>query len=188
MPRPCASTSVAFSVPMPEIRPACAADAQRLSALARWVWLQTYASDGVRESFAAYVDSAFATAELVRLIGDPTQRLWVVEHEGHLLAWAHLNLSSVCPVSGLTGLQAELSRLYVVPPAAGKGLGSALLRQLRAAAPAHALWLSAWEGNAGALRFYRREQAVPLGETWFELGQERHRNEVLAWPALEGTQ
>ena len=170
---------------MPEARPACAADAPRLSALACWVWLQTYASEGVRESYAAYLDVAFAQAELVRLIADPTQRMWVVEREGHLLAWGHLDLSSACPVPGLTGLQAELSRLYVVPPAAGQGLGASLLRQLRSAVPGHALWLSAWEGNASALRFYRREHAVLLGEAWFELGQERHRNEVLAWPALE---
>lgn len=170
---------------MPDIRPACAADAPRLAALARWVWLQTYAVEGVHESFAGYLDSAFATAELARLIADPTQRMWVAERESHLLAWAHLDLSASCPLPGLAGPQAELSRLYVVPPAAGQGLGTALLRQLRSALPSYTTWLRAWEGNAGALRFYSREGAVLLGETWFELEQERHRNEVLAWPALE---
>jgi len=35
------------------------------------------------------------------------------------------------------------------------------------------------------LRFYRREGAQLLGETWFGLDGQRHRNELLGWPALE---
>lgn len=170
---------------MPEIRLARVADVPRLAALARWVWLQTYAAAGVRESFVGYLERAFATAELARLIADPSQRMWVAEQEAELLAWAHLDLGAACPVPGLAGEPAELSRLYVAPPAAGQGLGAALLRQVRAALPTHAIWLSVWEGNAGALRFYQREGASPLGETWFELERERHRNDVLAWPPLE---
>ena len=172
---------------MPEtLRRAEVADAPRLSALARWVWLQTYADFGVRDSFVAYLDQAFGVEALSRLIADAAgQPMWVVEQGGHLRAWAHVDLTAACPLPGLSGPQAELCRLYVVPPAAGQGLGAALLRRLREALPAQALWLSAWEGNADALRFYRREGARPLGETWFELGPERHRNEVLGWSALK---
>lgn len=170
---------------MPDLRVARPEDAPRLSQLACWVWLQTYAQDGVRASFADYLASAFAPATLAALISDETQALWVAEQDGHLLAWAHGDLGATCPVAGVLGPQLELSRLYVVPPAQGRGLGAALLRRLRAAQPDRAFWLSAWERNEGALRFYRREGARLLGETWFELGQERHRNEVLAWPALQ---
>lgn len=185
MPRPCATTSAASNGPMPDFRAASLDDAPRLSQLASWVWLHTYAQDGVRASFADYLERTFSPATLAGLIDSKTQTLWVAEQDGHLLAWAHGDLGAACPVAGVYGPQAELSRLYVVPPAQGRGLGAALLRRLRASWPERAFWLSAWVCNEGALRFYRREGARQLGETWFELGTERHRNEVLAWSALQ---
>lgn len=165
------------------IRRADVADAPALSALARWVWLQTYATDGVRDSFVGYLDQSFAPGTLAHLIQRADQPMWLVHEGQHLVAWAHVAMDRSPPDGACGEGQAELERLYVVPPRAGQGLGARLLRYVRRSLPAHALWLRAWAGNSGALRFYRREGAALMGETWFELEGERHRNEVLAWPA-----
>ena len=158
------------------LRAAVEADLARIAALARWVWLDAYADQGVSASFARYVEQAFDPAALRQSL--QREPMWVIEDGEYLQAWAELD-SAAAPD------KIELSRLYVAPPLHGQGLGARLLRHVRAVNGRRALWLSAWEGNSGALRFYRREGAQLLGETWFELDGQRHRNELLGWPALE---
>jgi len=163
---------------MPELRAATEADLPRIAALARWVWLDSYASEGLSKAHAGYLDAAFATAVLGRTL--QSEPMWLIEEGEFLQAWAELNDSAADD-------KVELVRLYVAPPLHGQGLGARLLRHARASHPRRSLWLSAWEGNTGALKFYRREGAHLIGETWFELDGQRHRNEVLAWPAQEGS-
>jgi GNAT superfamily N-acetyltransferase len=163
------------------MRRAQAEDAPRIAALARWVWLDRYSIDGgVNGDVADYLKHEFDEQVLALSTG----RQWLIERGNVLLAWAQLDDASPCPVDS-GGPAIELKRLYVSPRSQGQGLGARLLRQCRQESPKQRLWLSAWVGNAGALRFYRREGAGYWGETWFELGGERHRNEVLGWPPLE---
>lgn len=161
---------------MPELRVATEADLPRIAALARWVWLDSYASDGLSTAYASYLDDAFAPAALRQTLR--REAMWVIEESEFLQAWAELDGSAADD-------KVELVRLYVAPPLHGQGLGARLVRHARASHPKRSLWLKAWEGNAGALKFYRREGARLIGETWFVLDGQRHRNEVLAWPALE---
>ena len=163
------------------LRAAATADLPRISALARWVWLDSYASEGVSASYADHVERAFS----IEALGESAGSHWLIESaDGFLLAWAHVDPVAVCPVAVIDH-GVELAQLYVAPPCQGRGLGLRLLRQSRELNPRRPLWLSAWEGNAGALRFYRREGASLLGETWFELDGQRHRNEVLGWEPLQ---
>jgi len=168
---------------MPEavLRLAAETDLPRIAALARWVWLDSYAQPGVSESFAQYVQEAFDLDPLRQAL---TSGMWVIEDGEFLLAWAHADVHAHCPVER-DEMLVELVRLYVAPPHCGKGYGKRLLDHVRATYAQRAVWLTPWEGNAGALRFYRREGASLWGETWFELDGQRHRNEVLGWPALE---
>ena len=163
---------------MAELRAATEADLPRIAALARWVWLDSYASEGLSAAYAGYLDEAFSPAALRQTL--QREPMWVIEAGEFLQAWAELDASAADD-------RVELVRLYVAPPFHGQGLGARLLRHARASNPARPLWLGAWEGNAGALRFYRREGASLIGETWFELDGQRHRNEMLGWPALELT-
>ncbi|MBY0233623.1 MAG: GNAT family N-acetyltransferase [Burkholderiaceae bacterium] len=168
-----------------ELRLARPDDAARIAALARWVWLDSYASDGVSEAFAGYLRREFDEQALRRAIDLSPH--WLVQEGEMLQGWAQLDAGAECPALLPAGIEqaVELHRLYIAPPCVGRGLGVRLLRQVRQQWPQRALWLSAWEGNEGALRFYRREGAQLWGEAWFELDGQRHRNEVLGWPALE---
>ena len=153
----------------------------RIAALARWVWLNTYAKEGVSVSFAGYIDRAFDPATLRATL---PERMWLIEEGEYLLAWVHVDLDSACPTTH-AGPTVEITRLYVAPSRHGQGFGRRLLAKVCEVFVDRAVWLSTWEGNAGALSFYRREGAEFWGETWFELDGQRHRNEVLAWPALK---
>ena len=183
MPRPCVTTSAASSAPMPELREASAQDLPALSQLITWVWLQTYADQGVRPAFADHLHETYSPEALEAWL-EPAHRCWLAEDEGHLQGMVHVSLDSRCPVAWQQGQDAEVCELYVVPPLARRGLGRALLAQARGQLPGRALWLSVWAPNERAIAFYERQQARRLGETWFELEQQRHLNWIYGWPAL----
>ncbi|MFG6415794.1 GNAT family N-acetyltransferase [Roseateles sp. DC23W] len=159
------------------LRRACADDAPRLAALAQWVWLDSYADAGVEDRFLPYLSESFVPAAFERLIADPARVLWVLEERGALQGLAQLRRDAAAPVPAAAS--AELERLYVAPPCTNRGLGAQLLAAARQTWPQHSLWLSVWDGNEGALRFYAREGGHVVGETDFLLDGQPIRNLVI---------
>jgi len=162
-------------------RRARADDAPRLAALARWVWLDSYAADGVEARFLPYLAESFTPAVFEQLIADPLQVLWLTEGEGGALQ-GFAQLRHGVPAPAAEPLRVELERLYVAPPCTGRGLGARLLAAARATWPGEALWLSVWAGNEGARRFYGREGGRIIGETDFMLDGQPIPNLVFAFP------
>jgi ribosomal protein S18 acetylase RimI-like enzyme len=162
------------------LRRACADDAPRLAALARWVWLDSYAVDGVEQRFLNYLEDAFTAAAFERAMADAHQALWVLEEGAALQGFAQIRRGVQAPVPAASGV--ELERLYVAPPCTGRGLGSRLLQASRETWPGEGLWLTVWVGNAGALRFYAREGGRIVGQTHFMLDGQAIDNEVVDFP------
>jgi len=166
------------------LRRARAADADLIASLARWVWLDSYALDGVDRRALAYLAAAFTPAVFEQLVADPACALWVLENDaGVLSGFAQLRRGVPAPVP-VPGAQPdiELERLYVAPPCTGRGLGRELLAAARNTWPGRPLWLSVWVGNDGAQRFYQREGATVIGRTHFILDGEAIDNLVFAFP------
>ncbi len=162
------------------LRRARAQDAPRLAALARWVWLDSYATDGVEPRFLPYLDESFSPAAFERAVADPRQALWLQEEGAALQGFAQALRGAPAPVP--SDAQVELTRLYVAPPCTGRGLGARLLHAARETWPGEGLWLSVWVGNEGALRFYAREGGRHAGQTQFMLDGQAIANEVIAFP------
>lgn len=164
------------------LRAASAADANRLAVLATQVWLDTYATDGIRETIAAEVLRSFSPPTVGALIAEPAVTFVLAENSGHLIGFAqwtagagHALINGVNP--------AELNRLYVQQRAAGRGVGTLLLQSAERAARSQGvdiLWLQAWVHNDRALRFYAKHTYVDLGSADFRMGDEVHENRVLA--------
>lgn len=164
------------------VRPADAADALCLSVLAMQVFLDTYATSGIRTAIAREVVFGYSESSFDLAIANPATRLWVAERDGHLVGFAQLTLGAVHPLAP-AGVQAEVLRLYVQEPFTGRGVGSALLAQAErtaARAGANVLWLTPWVHNQRALRFYARRGYQDHGLTWFTFEGESHANRVLA--------
>lgn len=146
-------------------RAATPEDALCLSALGTQVFLDTYATQGIRPTLAREVIEYFSLDVIAGLLSSPSTEILVAEQAGHLVAFAELTLGSrheLVPFEPVV----ELRRLYVQEPFASKGIGRALLQQseeLAASRGARALWLKAWIGNARALAFYARQGYRELG-------------------------
>lgn len=161
-------------------RRARAEDAPRLAALAQWVWLDSYAVDGVEGRFLPYLAESFTPAVFEGLIEDPGRAVWLIEEGDALQGFAQLRRGAPAPLP--TASSVELERLYVAPPCTSRGLGAQLLRAARQTWPGETLWLSVWVGNTGALRFYAREGGQVVGQTHFMLDGQAIPNEVIAFP------
>lgn len=164
------------------LRPGDRGDAVTVAALATQVFLDTYATDGVRpdlarEAFHHYSEQAF----LARL-ADPARRFVLAEMPGGLVGFAELGIAITgSPAPAIHGC--ELVRLYVQPRSQRAGVGSALLAEgetLARAAGASHLWLTVWEGNLRALAFYSRLGYADVGSSTHALEGRAYGNRVVA--------
>lgn len=164
------------------LRDAVADDALCLGVLATQVFLDTYATGGIRPALAREVHECYGTAAFSRWLADPHSRLQVAELNGHLVGFQQLALRATHDLAP-AGVQAELFRLYVQEPFTGIGLGTRLLAAAEQQAAAHGasvLWLTPWVHNHRAIAFYRARGYTDHGSTWYRFEGEAHENRVLA--------
>lgn len=172
--------------PPVHLRTATPADARCIAVLAQQVFLDTYATQGIRPLIADEVLSAFSPGTVAASIGRTGTEWIVAERDGHLLGFAQVSLGvaqALVPGGLPASAQAELDRLYVQECFTGQHLGTMLLAEAERRAAARGvrvLWLTPWAHNARALAFYRRRGYADHGATVFHLGDESHENRVLA--------
>jgi ribosomal protein S18 acetylase RimI-like enzyme len=173
---------MALPDPTFHLRPAVPGDALCLSVLAMQVFLDTYATEGIRPAIAREVLASYSAEVFAADIARPHTRITVAERAGHLIGFAQLTLGSTEALAP-PGVQAELLRLYVQEPFTACGVGTALLAQAEAQAAADGaavLWLTSWVHNHRALGFYRARAYTDFGATLFRFEGEAHENRVLA--------
>ncbi len=151
-------------------RDASAADAEALAAFMRETWVATFGHLYPPKDLHAFLTAKY---------GDDIQRREIADGETrYLLAFDSLGLVGYCmmgrlelPVDDPRGL--ELHRLYLHERAKGAGVADELMRETIAWARrkgASALYLSVWENNERAQRFYRRFGFEDHGEWDFMVG------------------
>jgi len=174
-----------MSGPLPaRLRRARPDDALCLGVLATQVWLDTYATQGIRPLIAREVLQSFSTEAMAALLLKPGTALHVAEAEGHLLAFAQTTLGTPQALVP-TARPAELDRLYVQEPFTRHGLGRQLLHAAEAWAAdqgASGLWLTPWVHNTRARAFYAALGYADVGATGFTMEGETHENRVLWRP------
>lgn len=175
-----AATAAVASAPI--VRDARPDDALCLGVLGLQVFLDTYATAGIRPSVAREVLATFSTEAMTACLHDPAMRLLVAEQDGHLVGFAQVTLGAAHDLAP-PGPPAELLRLYVQEPFTGGGLGTRLLRAAEAAAAARGarvMWLTPWVHNQRARAFYAARGYVDQGLTWYRFEGESHENRLLA--------
>jgi len=150
------------------IRKAKIGDAANVASIGITVWVDTYATDGVRDTLSKYVFTEFSVKNIKHMIS--TQNVLVVEIDGHILGYSVTEKS--------VEKRAELKALYVLPRFQNQGIGRELLNSARSFS-ANGLWLTCWQHNKSALKFYRKNGFKRCGEEYINLEGEKHLNFVL---------
>jgi|TARA_B110000211_G_C13702062_1_gene387913 ribosomal protein S18 acetylase RimI-like enzyme len=150
------------------VRIAIDGDAASIAALGLCVWIDTYATDGTRDSLSKYVLSEFTESNMSNLIS--SKKVYVSERNEHINGYAVLRA---------TGKLTEIESLYVLPGFQANGIGREILNMAVTNYPG--IWLSCWERNERALSFYKSFGFLISGESYFELEDEKHRNILLSY-------
>ncbi len=168
--------------PPVRLRAAEPGDALCLSVLAMQVFLDTYATEGIRPAIAREVLSNYSQDAFNAALADPRSRWCVAERSGHLIGFAQVTLGATHGLAP-AGQQAELLRLYVQEPFTGMQVGTLLLtcaERLASEGGASVLWLTPWVHNHRAIAFYIRRGYEDFGLTQFVFEGESHENRVHA--------
>lgn len=176
--------STAAAVPVHDLvlRPASAEDALCLSVLAQQVFLDTYATQGIRPAIAREVLACYSERAFAEAIASEGARFAVAELSGHHVGFAQVTVGARHELV-LGDAQSRLLRLYIQEPFTGQRVGTRLLAEaesLAASAGSQVLWLTTWVHNHRALAFYGRRGYEDLGLTYFTFEGESHENRVYA--------
>ncbi|MGN7876354.1 GNAT family N-acetyltransferase [Roseateles sp. 22389] len=138
-----------------------------LRPLAIQVFLDTYATQGIRPDLAREVFREYSSEAFQERINRPGCHFVLAEIDTALIGFAEIDaFATPCP--GATSAGAELVRLYVQPAFQRVKVGQRLLAAAEDVARATglpALWLTAWDGNQRARDFYAARGYADIGET-----------------------
>jgi diamine N-acetyltransferase len=163
-------------------RPATPSDALCLSVLATQVFLDTYATQGIRPAIAREVRQYLSEEAFAEILSHPRRAILLAEIEDHLVGFAQLAHDQTHERLPPEAPAAELNRLYVQRPFLGRGLGKELLARAETLARlegADLLWLTAWTGNAPALRFYEAQGYQDVGASVYTFEGDRYETRLL---------
>lgn len=158
-------------------RDATDSDAAPLAAFARKSWLATFGNlPYPPDDLNGYLAEKFSEAAQRREIADTAMRYRVALRDGEIVGYCMMGALDL-PVDDPGG--AELHRLYVDESVKGAGVADTLIADCIAWARgkgSSAIYLSVWEENFRAQRFYTRHGFVHHGEWKFMVGNTADRD------------
>ena len=163
-----------------EFRVATPADALCVGVLATQVFLDTYATEGLRPDLAREALANYNPLVFEARIRDSSNHFVLAERAGHLVAFSECRRSPEGPIASLSG-GVELVRLYVQRAAQRSGMGAQLLARAEAYAAglgAPSLWLTAWVGNSNACAFYLAQGYEDVGATSHVFEEQSYENRI----------
>lgn len=147
-------------------------DAALLRSFAERTFRLAYEDNNNPEDFKAYCDHYFSPEQILAEIEHPYSAFWLAWLDGQVAAYLKLNFDNHPPELN-SQLTVQIERIYVEPALQGRGIGQKLLsfayEQARIAG-AEWLWLSVWQANPPAVRFYESNGYEIFGTETFVVG------------------
>ncbi len=165
-----------------DLRIATPADIDTLSTLGARTFRETYRTISDPTEVDDYAATHFTRAKVEGWLATPASCTLIARADGVDAGYAHLRRGAVANCVEDRGA-VELSRLYLLASAQGRGIGAALLRRALAAAAAlggRTLWLGVYDRNRRAIAFYEGQGFRPVGTHGFEFGGRLYTDPVMA--------
>jgi len=160
------------------IRKGVLADAELLAELGWRTFEETFAKSNKPEDMAAFKPTMYTPELQTEELCDPDTEFVIAEVQEQAVAYVKLNAATAPEaITGRNPLQ--ISRLYLLQKWTGRGLGDKLMQLCleKARRNGHdVVWLTVWEHNERAKRFYRKYGFKEAGELTFILGSDVQRD------------
>lgn len=158
------------------IRSAAPADLDALLDLGRRTFIDTFAAHNDPADFAVCLEVHYAREKFQRDLADERTLFLVVEETagGPPLAYARLRWGNA-PECVPDRQALEIEKFYVDRPHLGRGIGDMMMRHCLDFARQtgrETVYLSVWEHNARAVRFYQKWGYRKVGEHVFVVGSD----------------
>ena len=165
-----------------QIRIATPADIATLCAMGARTFRDTYYPISEPAEVDEYADAHFTPAKIEGWLAAPNARTLVASVDGADAGYAHVRRAKVAAcVEDREAV--ELSRLYLLASAQGRGIGTALMKQALATAVelgGRTVWLGVYDRNVRAVAFYESWGFRQVGTHEFEFGGLVYADPVMA--------
>jgi GNAT superfamily N-acetyltransferase len=154
-------------------RLASEADAEALARFMTRNFLAAYGDCSTPENVAATVAKHYGVDAQRRQLGDPARINLLAEIDGRLVGHSQLHVGGDTPPEVAPLPSVEVARFYVDVDFHGRGIAQEMMaqsRQLAAQRGATSLWLSCWQEQPQAVRFYEKEGFRIAGTLVFVVG------------------
>jgi len=152
-------------------------DAGNLSALSIFVWLNTYAKNGIRDNISNFVLNEFNQERFKKIANSIEKEAFIAICDQHVVGMVIIDLGS--KYEGSQDFGSEIETLYVHPNFQRRGIGKLLLNHLKENVTEKS-WLKTWVHNTSAIMFYEQNGFKIVGKAEFNLLNEVHINHVLS--------
>jgi GNAT superfamily N-acetyltransferase len=172
-------------MPDPDFRLALPADAGNLGDFMARNFLSAYGHCSTPENIQAAIAEHYGEAAQLRQIQDPSRWNLIALSGDDWSGHAQLK-SGGTPPSGVSALPAvELSRFYVDVKYHGRGIAQTMMKQVKARAReigARCIYLSVWQDQPQAIRFYSKEGFNIAGTLVFLVGDDPKDDWLMVHP------
>ena len=146
----------------------------RLAALARKTYYETFKVRNNPEDMNKYLDEAFDVSALRQEMENPHSLFYFVKVDGQTAGYLKLNTGQAQTEMQDPDLM-EIQRIYIDQDFQDAGLGPLLITQaIRIAKNENkkGIWLGVWENNDKAMNFYEKYGFKKIGSHDFMMGDE----------------
>jgi GNAT superfamily N-acetyltransferase len=170
------------------IRAAVPEDAELLAQLGRETFYEAFAHfpQMPPKDLGRYVDEAFTVTGLTGQLADERSIFLVAEIDREAVGYAKLEIDRAIPrVTAANPV--KLKRLYCKQSFVGDGVGAALIERCLEKSDERkqdVIWLTVWEHNLRAQRFYRKWEFKPCGAIEFLLGETVLQDVIMQRPVI----
>lgn len=162
------------------------ADLDQLIEISRTTFVDAFEKDNDPDDFRAYIENAFARANIEQQLEHPDSTFYFVFKGETLVGYFKLNENSAQTDVKLSE-SVELERIYVVKEYQGNQIGKTMLHEaLRLGVKRQKtfLWLGVWQKNTDAVRFYERHGFSKFGTHPYYIGDDKQTDWLMRYDLI----
>lgn len=163
------------------IRKVRADELEELTVISSRTFDESFAAFNTEEDMAQYLAEAFSPEQLGSELSNPESDFFFAVLDGTFVGYMKTNTGHAQSDDRFPDAL-QLERIYVLATHQGKGIGQRLLDEaMRMAREARhpMVWLSVWERNPGAIRFYERNGFRVFDTCLFLLGKDEQTDVMM---------